>query len=78
MSISAPHARMAKIIGPDALLALIEEFPNKKLPGKRYVLDIKRQRFLANPSARTFKQWAVELDVSVQSIYNWNKLARNK
>jgi hypothetical protein len=69
---------MAALIGHDALLALSKEFPNHRIPGKKYVLRVQRKRFLANPNAMTSKQWADLLGVHVQTIYNWDKTRPKK
>jgi len=62
---------LTEIIGIEAVMTLCEHFPNKKLPGKKFLRRIQKEKFLRTFSGENISNAAKKCGVSKQTAYNW-------
>lgn len=58
-------------IGEDKLLWMVEKFANKKLPGKKIIYQLKKEKFLSECGGKSVIGLAKSLGVSTATAYNW-------
>jgi len=66
--------KMVEIVGgEEKLLALASTFPNRRLPGRKYVNRVLRARFRKEFKGVDVRGFAERYSVSLQTIYNWSR-----
>lgn len=62
------------IVGSEeTLVAIIERFPNRKLPGKKIRYRLKKDKFVSEYHGTNIRGYAEKYGVSITTLYNWLK-----
>jgi hypothetical protein len=67
--------RMQELLGEALFLRLCQQFPNARIPGRRYLMLSKREKFweLCASTCRSTSEIARELKISRQTVYRWER-----